>query len=64
MRKILSLSFYNMLKKMSDIDILPNVGDFRLLDRRAVRALTGLRETQRYMKGLYCWVGFEKRGGI
>ncbi len=61
MRKILSLSFYNMLKKMSDIDILPNVGDFRLLDRRAVRALTGLRETQRYMKGLYCWVGFEKK---
>lgn len=60
-RKILSLSFYSLLKRMSDIDILPNVGDFRLLDRRAVRALTQMRETQRYMKGLYCWVGFDKK---
>lgn len=60
-RKVLSLSFYRMLGKMSDIDILPNVGDFRLLDRRAIRALTQLRETQRYMKGLYCWVGFNKK---
>ncbi|MDE6338842.1 MAG: glycosyltransferase family 2 protein [Muribaculaceae bacterium] len=60
-RKILSLSFYKMLGKMTDIDILPNVGDFRLLDRRAIRALTQLRETQRYMKGLYCWVGFKKK---
>ncbi len=60
-RKVLSLSFYNFLSKVSDIDILPNVGDFRLLDRRAVRALTQMRETQRYMKGLYCWVGFHKK---
>lgn len=60
-RKFFSLSFYRVLSKMSDIDILPNVGDFRLLDRRAVRALTGMRETQRYMKGLYCWVGFNKK---
>lgn len=60
-RKFLSLSFYRMLNRMSDIDTLPNVGDFRLLDRRAVRALTHLRETQRYMKGLYCWVGFNKK---
>lgn len=60
-RKFLSLSFYRILAKMSKIDILPNVGDFRLLDRRAVKALIQLRETQRYMKGLYCWIGFEKK---
>lgn len=60
-RKVLSLYFYRMLNRMSDIETLPNVGDFRLLDRRAVRALTQLRETQRYMKGLYCWVGFNKK---
>lgn len=60
-RKVLSMSFYRILNRMSDIDILPNVGDFRLLDRRAIRALTQMRETQRYMKGLYCWIGFNKK---
>lgn len=61
LRKRLSLSFYKILKRMSDIDILPNVGDFRLLDRKAINALRQLRETQRYTKGLYCWIGFKKR---
>ncbi|MDE6549097.1 MAG: glycosyltransferase family 2 protein, partial [Muribaculaceae bacterium] len=51
LRRKLSLSFYSLLKKMSDIDILPNVGDFRLLDRKAVNSLRKLRETQRYTKG-------------
>lgn len=61
LRKRLSLAFYGMLKKMSNIDILPNVGDFRLLDRKALNALRRLRETQRYTKGLYCWIGFKKK---
>lgn len=61
LRRRLSLSFYSILKKMSDIDILPNVGDFRLLDRKAVNSLRKLRETQRYTKGLYCWVGYKKK---
>lgn len=62
LRKKLSLSFYKLLDRMADIDTLPNVGDFRLLDRKAVRALISLRETQRYTKGLFCWVGFNKKG--
>lgn len=61
LRKRLSLAFYALLKKMSNIDILPNVGDFRLLDRKSVDALRQLRETQRYTKGLYCWIGFRKK---
>lgn len=44
------------------MDILPNVGDFRLLDRRCVKALRELRETQRYSKGLFSWIGFQKKG--
>ena len=62
LRKKMSLSFYKILDRLSDIDTLPNVGDFRLLDRKAVRALTSLRESQRYTKGLFCWVGFKKKG--
>lgn len=61
MRKNLSLAFYNLLQGTTRIEILQNVGDFRLLDRRAVDALRALRETQRYTKGLYCWVGYNKK---
>lgn len=62
LRKSLSLSFYKLLDRVSNIETLPNVGDFRLLDRKAVNALTSMRESQRYTKGLYCWVGFNKHG--
>ena len=61
-RKQLSLLYYKMLQKISKTDILPNVGDFRLLDRKCVDALKSMRETQRYTKGLYCWIGFKKKG--
>jgi glycosyltransferase involved in cell wall biosynthesis len=40
---------------------LQNVGDFRLLDRQAIEALKNLRETERYTKGMYCWIGFNKK---
>ena len=62
LRKKLSLSFYSMLQGTTRIEILQNVGDFRLLDRRVVDAIRTLRESQRYTKGLYCWVGYRKRG--
>jgi hypothetical protein len=61
MRRRLSLAFYSILQKMSRIDILPNVGDFRLLDRRCVLTLRHLREQERYTKGLFCWIGYRKK---
>lgn len=60
LRSRLSMTFYSLLSRSSRIDVLPNVGDFRLLDRRCLAQLRRLRETQRYTKGLYCWVGFRK----
>lgn len=62
LRRRLSLTFYKMLQKMSRIDILPNVGDFRLLDRRCILTLRRLREQERYTKGLFCWIGYRKKG--
>lgn len=62
LRRRLSLAFYKLLQRMSRIDILPNVGDFRLLDRRCVMALRQLRERERYTKGLFCWIGYRKKG--
>lgn len=60
LRKRLSLAYYRLLTKSSRIDVLPNVGDFRLLDRQCIDALKTLREQGRYTKGMYCYIGFRK----
>ena len=60
LRKRLSLAYYRLLSKSTRIDVLPNVGDFRLLDRRCIEALRQLREQSRYTKGMYCYIGFKK----
>ena len=62
LRKRLSLAYYNLLTRSSRIDVLPNVGDFRLLDRLCIEALKTLREQGRYTKGMYCYIGFRKTG--
>lgn len=60
LRKQFSLLYYYLLSKVTKIPILKNTGDFRLLDRVCIEALTKLRETQRYTKGLFCYIGFRK----
>lgn len=61
LRKQFSLLFYKILSHTTRFDILQNVGDFRLLDRQCVESLKKIRETERYTKGLYCWIGYEKK---
>lgn len=61
LRKRLSLLFYWLLQRSSRFDILQNVGDFRLLDRCCIDALCKMRETERYTKGMFCWIGFKKK---
>ena len=61
LRKRLSLTYYNLLQKTSRFDILENVGDFRLLDRKCIDALQTMREKERYTKGLFAWTGFKKK---
>lgn len=61
LRRKLTLAYYKLLQKSAKIDVLPNVGDFRLLDRKCVDALKTMRESERYTKGLYCWMGFKKK---
>lgn len=56
-----SLLFYKILQKTTEIDILENVGDFRLLDRKCIEALRSLRENERYTKGMFAWIGFKKK---
>ena len=60
LRKKLSLLYYRILQRSTRLEVLPNVGDFRLLDRRCINALKQLRENNRYTKGMYCYIGFRK----
>lgn len=50
--------FYRLHNELSDVKIPQNVGDFRLMDRCVVEVLKKLPERQRFMKGLFAWVGF------
>jgi glycosyltransferase involved in cell wall biosynthesis len=54
--------FYRIFNSMSPVRIPPNVGDFRLVDRRATEVLRRLPERNRFMKGLFAWVGFNAIG--
>ena len=52
--------FYKVINWLSDVPIPENVGDFRLLSRRSVEALNQLPESNRFMKGLFAWIGFRQ----
>lgn len=59
-KKISITFYYKILNFFTEVEIQHNIGDFRLLDRKVFNAFLKLRETQRYNKGLFTWVGFKK----
>lgn len=61
LKKLTSWGYYRILQSMTNIEIQKDTGDFRLLDRRCVEAIKSLRESQRYTKGLYSWIGYKKK---
>jgi dolichol-phosphate mannosyltransferase len=50
--------FYKLFDKLAQVDLEPNSGDFRLLDRRALDALLAMTERSRFLRGMTVWVGF------
>lgn len=58
LKRTTAAMFYRVHNKLSKVRIPENVGDFRLMDRCVVEALRKLPERQRFMKGLFAWVGF------
>jgi len=52
--------FYRIIGKISEVYIPKNTGDFRLMDRSVIDALSQLPERTRFMKGLFAWVGFKQ----
>jgi polyisoprenyl-phosphate glycosyltransferase len=57
--KRLATAFYYIHNNISDIKIPTDVGDFRLIDRQVAEQLRSLRESRRFMKGLFAWVGYD-----
>ena len=55
-------AFYRVLGRMSDIDVPQAAGDFRLVDRRALAAFRAMRESNRYLRGMFSWIGFQQAG--
>lgn len=53
-----SSAFYRLFNRLANIEMPANAGDFRLMDRAVVEALKQLPERNRFMKGLFAWVGF------
>ena len=61
LKKFTSTMYYKVLQAFTKIQIQKDTGDFRLLDRRCVEALKSMRESQRYTKGLFSWIGYNKK---
>lgn len=60
-KKVTSETFYKVLQKSTNVPIQQDTGDFRLLDERCVQALRKFRESQRYTKGMFSWIGYRKK---
>ncbi|MFC5743939.1 glycosyltransferase family 2 protein [Dyella tabacisoli] len=59
-KRFTAAMFYRSMERLSDTAIPRDTGDFRLLSRRALDALGQLRERQRFMKGLFTWIGYRQ----
>lgn len=61
LKKSFSKLYYKILTRFSSVPVIPAVGDFRLLDRKCIDSIKRIRESQRYTKGIYMWIGFKKK---
>jgi glycosyltransferase involved in cell wall biosynthesis len=60
LKRLTAAGFYRAMERISDTPLPRDTGDFRLLSRRALDALARLRERQRFMKGLFAWIGYRQ----
>lgn len=60
LKRLTAFFFYRIATRMSRVSIPRDTGDFRLMSRRAVDALSRLREQHRFMKGLFAWIGYRQ----
>ena len=63
-KKITASLFYRLLRNISKTDTPVDVGDFRLVDRKAIKAFRRFREHNRYVRGMFSWLGFKQTGVV
>jgi glycosyltransferase involved in cell wall biosynthesis len=61
LKKWTSCAYYNILKRLSHVPVQEQAGDFRMLSKKAIGALRELKENERNMKGLFSYIGFNKK---
>lgn len=61
-KRISANGFYHLFNRISKVKLPEDAGDFRLMDRRVVKAINALPERSRFMKGLFAWAGFSAVG--
>lgn len=61
-KKVTASLFYRLIYRITDVKIPLDTGDFRLLDRKVVDVMKGMRERHRFLRGMAAWVGFRQIG--
>jgi glycosyltransferase involved in cell wall biosynthesis len=61
-RRAVASAFYRALNRISEVEIPVDVGDFRLVDRRALEVYSNMRESNRYVRGMFSWIGLRQTG--
>lgn len=61
-KQMTAAMFYRLFRRLTDLDVPIDAGDFRLVDRRAVEAFRAMRENNRYVRGMFSWIGFSQTG--
>jgi polyisoprenyl-phosphate glycosyltransferase len=59
LRRNLSQAYYKIMRSMTSVEIPPNAGDFRLIDRKIMDVINKMPERHRFMKGIFAWPGFK-----
>ncbi len=59
-KRLLSRAFYRLINRLSNVPILADAPDFRLLDAKVVAAVRSMREQSRFLRGIYSWIGFRQ----
>lgn len=55
-------AFYRTIQRITDVNLPMDTGDFRLMDRKVVEVMKGMREKHRFLRGMSVWVGFKQTG--
>lgn len=61
-KRATAVAFYRLFHRLAGIGVPLDAGDFRLVDRRALEAFKAMRESNRYVRGMFGWIGFRQEG--